>query len=159
MGYPDTDNISEGFSRRGQDIARTLCLFSQNLFKGKTMERCILVVDDDESILEFVSDALHDEGYKVRMARNGAVALEVLNELGGEVCLVLLDMKMPIMDGYAFLETYCTQVEEPAPIIAFSANAQLAGEAYCIRAFLKKPFDLMDLFTLIEQHIPPSASS
>jgi DNA-binding response OmpR family regulator len=116
------------------------------------MQRSVLVVDDDESILEFVEEALTDEGYKVFTAVNGSVALEMLKTLTEKFCLVLLDIKMPIMDGYRFLETYCLEFQEPAPIIAFSANAKLDGNAYCIKDFLQKPFDLDHLLNLVEKY-------
>jgi CheY-like chemotaxis protein len=116
------------------------------------MSRWVLVIDDEPSILEFVADALTDEGYKVFTAVNGLEALEILRGLEDTLCLVLLDMKMPVLDGYGFLETYCQEIEEPAPIIAFSANAKLDGNAYCIKEFLLKPFDLNDLLNLVEKY-------
>jgi two-component system, chemotaxis family, chemotaxis protein CheY len=118
----------------------------------------ILIVDDDECILEFVSDALTDEGYTVCTASNGVVALELLADVECEVCLVLLDMKMPVMDGYAFLEAYDKQLNTSTsvPIIAFSANATLHVDSYSIKAFLAKPFDLEELLNLIEKHAPTS---
>jgi CheY-like chemotaxis protein len=122
----------------------------------KMMPCSILVVDDDESILEFVSDALSDEGYRVHIAPNGAVALEILAEIKDELCLVLLDMKMPKMDGFAFLEEYDQKLVEHVPVIAFSANAKLNVDSYNIKAFLPKPFDLVDLLNLIEKYAPSS---
>jgi CheY-like chemotaxis protein len=61
-------------------------------------------------------------------------------------------MAMPVMDGLAFLNVYCQQLEGQTPIIAFSANARNAPEMPCVQAFLSKPFDLDRLLELVKKH-------
>src|SRR5258708_40209979 len=118
----------------------------------------ILFVDDDDSIREFVTMALADEGYEVLTAPHGAAALEILGE--NTPALILLDMRMPIMDGWSFLKAY-QQVPEPhAPIIALTASrstptSQVPPE---VNGFLAKPFDLDDLLALVEEYVQPSVS-
>ena len=68
------------------------------------MQNTILVVDDDPAIVEFVSDALRDEGYGVVTATNGVAALIAVRQYRPQV--VVLDMRMPVMDGWAFLALY-----------------------------------------------------
>ena len=63
----------------------------------------VMVVEDDPDIRECVQMILEDEGYKVVTARNGAEAEEELEHIG-EPCVVLLDLMMPVMSGWEFLE-------------------------------------------------------
>jgi two-component system chemotaxis response regulator CheY len=116
----------------------------------------ILFIDDDESIREFVSMALVDEGYDVNTAAHGAAALEVIPEYRPD--LILLDMRMPIMDGWAFLKAY-RQVPPPhVPIIALTAsrNAPDAQVPPDVNNFLAKPFDLNELLDLVAQELQTS---
>ena len=79
----------------------------------------ILVVDDDDSIRQIVRFCLSDEGYRVREAPNGEAALEVLDSVNPE--LILLDLRMPVMDGWEFARRYRTLPGPHAPIVAFVA--------------------------------------
>jgi two-component system chemotaxis response regulator CheY len=113
----------------------------------------ILFIDDDESIREFVMMALTDEGYEVSTAPHGAAALDLINR--GQPNLILLDMRMPVMDGWAFLKAYDDTPQPHAPIIALTASrnspdTQVPPE---VSGFLAKPFDLNDLIALIGQHL------
>jgi CheY-like chemotaxis protein len=114
------------------------------------MTGTILVVDDDSAVQEFVKLALSEEGYTVLTAFNGSEALEVAAK--NALSLILLDMAMPVTDGWAFLNVYCQQPDAKVPIIAFSANARNAPESACVRAFLPKPFDLDRLFELVKMY-------
>lgn len=115
-------------------------------------QNTVLVVDDDPAIVEFVSDALQDEGYSVITATNGAAALVAVRQYQPQV--VVLDMRMPVMDGWAFLAVYCRQVAVHAPVIAISAHAYQSPTMLCIDAFLAKPFDLDVLLDLITKYTP-----
>lgn len=64
----------------------------------------ILVVDDDPTIREFVTLALEDEGYATQTAQDGAVALNLADQATPD--LILLDMRMPVMNGWEFVEAY-----------------------------------------------------
>jgi two-component system, chemotaxis family, chemotaxis protein CheY len=112
----------------------------------------ILVVDDDNAIREFVEMALHDEGYEVAVAEHGLDALDRLH--GKAVDLILLDMRMPVMDGWAFLNVYHDLPSPHVPVIAVSANARsLAATTEDVVAFLAKPYDLEELIDLIERYL------
>ena len=114
--------------------------------------RPILIVDDDEAILSSMELALSDEGYTVIVARNGRDALELARS--ASLRLILLDMKMPVMDGWAFAEAYRQQARPGAPrapIVAMTAaheserqTAEVAADGY-----IAKPFDLNDLLELV----------
>jgi two-component system chemotaxis response regulator CheY len=115
----------------------------------------VLVVDDDESIGEFVSMALADEGYDVVTALDGAAALEVVELRRPDV--ILLDMRMPIMDGWEFARRYRQTAGPHAPIIVVTAARDADDRAAQIEAdgVLAKPFDLDDLLDVVDRHARP----
>jgi two-component system, chemotaxis family, chemotaxis protein CheY len=109
----------------------------------------ILIVDDDEAIREFIIMALGDEGYEVREAAHGAAALDLVERETPAV--ILLDMRMPVMDGWAFSRAYRRGRPPHAPIVVLTAArdaAQYAGEI-AADAFLAKPFDLKELIQVV----------
>lgn len=114
------------------------------------MPATVLIVDDEESIRNFVSMALEDEGYKVVDAPNGEIALDVIDHYHPK--LVLLDMRMPVMDGWAFLDRFCKRDEPRPPVIAVSANTINLDTLECASGFLAKPFDLNKLLSVVEQY-------
>lgn len=61
----------------------------------------VLVVDDDYAVLDAIKDVLEDEGYEVVLAANGLEALKELRR-GTPPCLILLDLMMPVMNGWEF---------------------------------------------------------
>jgi len=106
----------------------------------------VMVVDDEDSIRELTAAWLSDEGFLVATARNGADALRQLRDFCPDV--IVLDLMMPVMDGWAFAEA-CRRVTGAVeiPIIVVSAGHGLvqASEqlrAFGVRACLAKPFDL-----------------
>jgi DNA-binding NtrC family response regulator len=80
----------------------------------------ILVVDDEQSMIQFLSALLRREGYEVLAARSGPEALEAAGEHAPDV--VITDIKMPGMDGIALLEQLKTQ-DETLPVIIMTAYA------------------------------------
>ena len=78
----------------------------------------VLVVDDDPSIRDFVEAALEEEGYGVLSAADGEAALDLVEH---EPCAVLLDMRMPILDGWGFAKAYRERPGRHAPIAVMTA--------------------------------------
>lgn len=111
----------------------------------------ILVVDDDDAILSTVQAALDDEGYTVLAASDGLVALDLVRQRPPS--LILLDMKMPVMDGWGFARAYRAQPGLHAPIVVFSAAVDAGRRAAEIGAqgYLAKPFNLDDLLAVISR--------
>jgi CheY-like chemotaxis protein len=109
-------------------------------------------VDDDTSIRAFVEMALDGEGYAVSTATNGAQALLVTGEVQPD--LILLDMRMPIMDGWTFARTYRSQEGPHAPIVVITAAPDAGERAREIQAdgYLGKPFDLDELLGLVSRY-------
>lgn len=111
----------------------------------------ILVVDDDPGILDTVSEILQTEGYVVRTAMNGRDALA---RLDGEraVSLVLLDMRMPILDGWGFARALEGRTDRPKILVMTAAeNARQWADEIHADAYLAKPFDLDDLLEAVER--------
>ena len=117
--------------------------------------RRVLVVDDDESIRELVDMALSSEGHQVLTAPHGRAALEVIAKSPPDV--ILLDMKMPVMDGWEFMRVYREAPGQHAPIVVVTAAADAAGRAAEVAAdgHLPKPFELEDLFRVVDEYGPP----
>lgn len=103
----------------------------------------VLVVDDDASIRELLSSALEDDGYEVLPATNGQDALSVVERWRPDV--IVLDLMMPVMDGWTFAERLRERSE--IPIVVLSAANDLAHHAKAIgaREVVGKPFDLDQL--------------
>ena len=110
----------------------------------------VLVVDDDESIRQIVSIFLTDEGYEVLGVANGQVALDIIDQFRPDI--ILLDLRMPVMDGWEFVRCYRAQPGPHAPIIAFVAALHAEEERDEIGAtgLLAKPFDLEDLLAAVD---------
>ncbi|KAB8142665.1 response regulator [Chloroflexia bacterium SDU3-3] len=108
----------------------------------------ILVVDDDPTIREVVTVVLQEEGFHVIAAHNGIEALKVVERL--QPGLVLLDMNMPLMNGWEFAEAYRRTSRVVAPIIVMTAGHSAVAAAADIDAngVLAKPFALDELIAL-----------
>ena len=118
--------------------------------------RPILVVDDDNALRRLLFLALTDEGYSVLEAPDGAVALARVHEAAPG--LILLDMRMPVLDGWEFARRYRAGPGPHAPIICVTAAADAAavaarGAQIGAVASLSKPFDLDELLALVRRYV------
>jgi two-component system, OmpR family, alkaline phosphatase synthesis response regulator PhoP len=115
----------------------------------------VLVVDDDSGIRDLLEGLLKEEGYNVAAARNGREALELLEkraDLGPHV--ILLDLMMPILDGYAVMKTLAgnPQLRDSHAIIVMSAAQRLSESHFDIaNALLPKPFAVDDVLETVSQ--------
>jgi CheY-like chemotaxis protein len=112
----------------------------------------VLVVDDDPDILEALSEILEAEGFEIRRARNGKEALERLEP--DPPRLVLLDLMMPVMDGWEFAQRLKQRPKVAnIPIIVLSADRNVSNKAAEIGAVghLAKPFELNDLLDMVRR--------
>lgn len=112
----------------------------------------VLVVDDDRDILDAMREVLEREGYRVLSAANGIEACTVL--AAEPVDLILLDLLMPAMSGWEFLDTTAADERLAAvPVIVISAAPHDVGvERSNVRAVLQKPFERGALLDLISRH-------
>ena len=117
----------------------------------------ILVVEDDEAIRGLVSDVLRDDGYDVSEAANGAEALAYVGDHRPD--LIVLDLMMPIMDGWQFVEEcHRAAICDHVPIVVTSASHDLPRTADRLRSMgvrtcLAKPFDVDGLLALVERYV------
>jgi len=111
----------------------------------------ILVVDDDPEILAMLRDFLEGEGFAIRTATNGAEALQALDQVAP--ALILLDMRMPVLDGWGFAARL-RERQQAYPIIVMTAaqSAQRWAEEIGANGFIAKPFDVDELLQTIERH-------
>ena len=118
----------------------------------------ILVVDDNEEFCQNVKDILEMRDYAVATAYDGFKAVELVKQDGFD--LVLMDVKMPKMDGVATFKRI-QEIAPDTPVIMVTAYAveELIREALREGAFgsLRKPLDFDKLFELIERAIPNGA--
>ena len=110
----------------------------------------ILVVDDDATILWSVSELLELEGYVVATAANGAEALELTRNL--RPGLVLLDMRMPVLDGWAYVREMRTTGLTPRIVIMTAAqDARRWADEIGADGYVPKPFEADDLIGTVER--------
>ncbi|HEY8884380.1 MAG TPA: response regulator [Chloroflexota bacterium] len=102
----------------------------------------ILVIDDDPTIRQVIAFALADEGYQVDEASDGQVALDLVEQRRPDI--ILLDMKMPGVDGWEFVRRYRERYGQQPPIIVITAAKDAARRSAEVNAasYLAKPFDL-----------------
>lgn len=111
----------------------------------------MVVVDDHDGLRMLFTDILHSADYCVVPAENGAVALAYLQATAELPALILLDLDMPVMNGWAFREA---QRQDPrlAPIPVIVCTAEPTGaRTPALRAdgYLRKPFRPLDLLTMV----------
>ena len=110
--------------------------------------RRVLVVEDTPELRRLLAAALGDEGYTVAAAADGAEALAMLGAVAP--CIILLDLRMPVMDGPAFARAYRARGDADAHIVVMTAERRpeaLPGIAPA--AAVAKPFDLDPLVALV----------
>ncbi len=116
----------------------------------------ILVVEDDTALATVVATVLADEGYQVATAANGREALALAEQ--HEPRLILLDMRMPIMNGWEFASAYAQRGHHSAILVMTAAEdagrwaAEIGAQGY-----LAKPFDLDDLIRTVGRLAGPPA--
>jgi CheY-like chemotaxis protein len=116
-------------------------------------ESTVLVVDDQDDVRETLQELLEEEGYRVATAPNGRAALEVLHRQDG-CCLILLDLMMPVMDGWQMLAAL---QQEPRlariPVVVLSSVVSFTdASAPAVQEFLQKPADVRRLLAVLREH-------
>ena len=110
----------------------------------------VLVAEDDEVLRETVAELLRLEGYRVETVANGALALDALAR--SRPAVVLLDMKMPIMDGWELArEMKARDLHVPVVVMTGAPDPFYAAAAIRADGWLGKPFKLKELLPAIER--------
>ena len=116
----------------------------------------VLVVEDDPALRETIAEVLADEGYRVVAVVDGS---DLWEAAGGWPSLILLDLRMPGLDGEATLaHLQADPAAREIPVVVMSGSADLAAYAGRpgVAAILPKPFDLEDLLSLVATWAGPA---
>lgn len=113
----------------------------------------VLIVEDDADLRDMMAQLLSLEGFRAATAANGREALDYLRGSEEKPDVILLDLMMPVMDGWEFRRK---QQADPAvadvPVIVLSALDQSRAAGVPAEAFLKKPLDFDRLLQLVRQY-------
>jgi CheY-like chemotaxis protein len=121
----------------------------------------VLLVDDDSPSVEALREMLEYEGLQVVWEQNGRDALSRLRE-SGKYCVILLDLMMPVLDGYGFRQQ---QLEDPAlasiPVIVITADGKAAEKAKQLgtEVYFRKPISPPDLLRAIRKYCRPGTAA
>ncbi len=121
-----------------------------------TFDHPVLLVEDDWNVREALAAVLEDSGHEVKVASDGAEGLQLLRA-GLRPCVILLDLMMPVMDGFAFRRE---QRADPAltdiPVIVVSGSVRTMDEV-CdmnVAAVLPKPINCDRMLGLVAELCP-----
>jgi two-component system chemotaxis response regulator CheY len=111
----------------------------------------VLVADDEPLIRALFALAFEAEGYDVETAADGVEALEKACQQPPQV--IVLDLMMPVMNGWDFLEAWqCQPASQAVPVVVISAGYRREQQPQLdVQGFLTKPFDLEDLMRQVQQ--------
>jgi CheY-like chemotaxis protein len=121
----------------------------------------VLIVEDDTDLRQALTQILADEGYRVDGAEHGLSALEQLRD-GRRPCLILLDLTMPVMNGWQFRDE---QRQDPSlaaiPVVVISAGANLSEQIgpLGIQDYIRKPIQLGQLLATVQRYCGISDSA
>jgi CheY-like chemotaxis protein len=115
----------------------------------------VFIVEDDVDTREMLGRFLELEGYHVESAANGKLALERL-DAGMPACVILLDLMMPVMDGWQFRREQARHAAlADIPVIIVSAAGRDRIQQIDADAYLLKPVDLDELLAQVTQYCSP----
>ena len=120
---------------------------------GMTGTPRLLVVDDDATIREMLEMVLESEGYEVVTAPHGEAAFVLLDQISPDV--IILDMKMPVMDGWTFAREFHARYDGGVPILVLTAadDARRRAEEIGANGWIGKPFDVNALLEHVRLHV------
>jgi CheY-like chemotaxis protein len=116
-------------------------------------EKSVLIVEDDDDVRGALAAFLEGEGYRVLEASDGAEALQELR--AGRVCMVLLDLWMPRMNGWEFR---AAQMKDPVladvPVVVITADHAAARKAadLGVKGYLTKPIEFPQLIDFVGRY-------
>jgi DNA-binding response OmpR family regulator len=116
----------------------------------------ILVVEDMEELRETLTTILQLDGHQVETAENGQLALEAVND--AQYCVILLDIRMPIMDGFEFLKAYEQQLVPHIPVVVLSGEVDILTEIFpsFVIDVLPKPYAINRLLSIVKRYTQPA---
>ncbi len=121
---------------------------------SKVDSHTVLIIDDDRDLLELMAFVLMADGLVVRTATDGQEALDVIDQQMPN--LILLDMKMPVMNGWEFAAEFHRRYDGRTPIVVVTAAEDVEKRAAEVGAsgWISKPFDVNELVKTVRRHLP-----
>ena len=120
----------------------------------------ILIADDEDKMRRLVGDFLKREGYAVLEAKDGGQAVDIVDEKGDEISLVVLDVMMPVQDGWSVLR-HIKSKHPNLPVIMLTARTEEADEIFGLELgaddYVGKPFSPIVLTARIKSLLRKSA--
>ena len=117
------------------------------------MNKIILIVDDDEPLRSSLCESFEYEGYTAVGMPNGRAALDYLRTSLSEPCMILLDLMMPVMNGWQFREE---QLRDPGlskiPVVVITANGTVDRSQLDVTDVLHKPVSLSALLDMTNRY-------
>ena len=117
-------------------------------------KQSILIVDDNPNIRNILTKVIQGRGYNTRTAKNGHEALQTL-ESDGPFDLVILDVMMPVMDGFTALKEMRSRGHDKLPVIILTAKGGdediLKGYSTGAQQYLTKPFSNRRLLKIVDR--------
>lgn len=111
--------------------------------------KSILIVDDDEGIREILEMAFSTEGYTVKTAANGLEALDLLSQ-SAHYGLILLDLMMPKMNGWEFIEAFQKKQYSEIPILLMTAYSDRVKNIEFVKEVIPKPMNFEVLLQKVQ---------
>jgi CheY-like chemotaxis protein len=121
--------------------------------QSETTSFSVLVVEDDADIRDSLAEVLDEDGFAVLTASNGREAFEVLQSASAKPSVILLDMMMPVMDGWEFRKAQRNDPELASiPVAVFSArpNIEAAARSVEAAAYFRKPLSIDHLIDTLD---------
>jgi CheY-like chemotaxis protein len=111
----------------------------------------VFIIEDDVDTREMLAKFLELEGYTVELASNGRQALDRFSD-GADACVILLDLMMPVMDGWEFRQHQAKDERlKEIPTIVVSAAGRDRMKQIPADAYLSKPVDMDELLSRVSQ--------
>ena len=117
----------------------------------------VLVVDDDQDIRELLVSVLEDDGYQAKSAQNGREALDVLEHWKADV--VVLDLMMPVMDGWTFADRMHEKWDIPIVVISAATDVKRHAGRVGAAGVIPKPFEIESLLPIIARASTPNGTN
>lgn len=156
------DEVNLFLHRVESDLPKEKQIMLQNLRSQDYLlqNRTVLIVDDDLRNVFALTSALESKGMNVEIAKNGKEAVEAVQN-NPEINIVLMDIMMPVMNGYDAMKTIRNMPEKrfsELPIVALTAKAMKEDHEKCIESgandYLSKPINLTNLISILKVWLP-----
>jgi CheY-like chemotaxis protein len=149
----EKEEKSENLLIHRSDIEKTLHIMQQNFSDFNGMH--LLIVEDNIINQKVLANILKPSGIKIKIANNGREAVDLVKESQEKFDLVLMDINMPVMDGYAATQMIRSENQFDAlPIVAFTALTAESEKQKIfnsgMNAFLSKPLEIGKLYTVFK---------